>query len=415
MGVNEICRNARKASFILANISEKEKNDFLLLLAEKISEKRKEWLSANEEDLINAKENGLSLAMMDRLALNDKRVDDIVSSIREVVELPDPTGKILEEKTRPNGIRIVKVSVPLGVVGMIYEARPNVTVDAAVLCFKSGNVCVLRGGKEAIASNKAVVKIMRETLKEAGLPENCISLIEDVSHDSTNELMHCKEYVDVLIPRGGKGLIRAVKENSSVPVIITGEGVCHIYVDEDADLKMAARILYNAKCQRPSVCNAVECVVIHQNILKDFLDIAVPLLEEKNVELRADEKALAYLDEKAVMPSQDDYDTEYNDYILAIKTVSDLKEAIDFINAHSTRHSEAIMTSDLSKAERFMNYVDAAAVYVNASTRFTDGGEFGLGCEIGISTQKLHARGPMGLKELTGYKYKIYGNGQIRK
>ena len=315
---------------------------------------------------------------------------------------------------RPNGLIIGRRRVPLGVIAIIFEARPNVTVDAAALCLKSGNVCILRGGKEAIRSNRCVAELMRQALRSVGLPEDCISLVQDTSHETANELMHLDGYVDVLIPRGGAGLIRAVAKEASVPVIRTGEGVCHIYIDDEADLDMGARILFNAKCSRPSVCNAVECVLVHRDVAADFWKKALPLLDEKGVELRADPEALEILGTRAIPAEESDWDAEYDDYILAVKTVGGMDEAIDFINAHGTQHSEAIITKNYFKAQHFLDRVDAAAVYVNASTRFTDGGEFGLGAEIGISTQKMHARGPMGLEELTSCKYVIYGEGQVR-
>ena len=299
-------------------------------------------------------------------------------------------------------------------IAIIYEARPNVTVDAAALCLKSVNVCILRGGKEAIRSNRCAVELMRGALGAAGLPEDCINLVQDTSRESANELMHLNGYVDVLIPRGCAGLIRAVASQASVPVIRTGEGVCHVYVDSDADLDMAAEILYNAKCSRPSVCNAVECVLIHEAVAEAFLQKVVPLLDRHKVELRCDEASRTMLGERAVAAADADWDAEYDDYILAVRVVNSLDEAMEFIAAHGTQHSECIVTESYPKAQRFLNEVDAAAVYVNASTRFTDGGEFGMGAEIGISTQKMHARGPMGLEELTSYKYIVYGSGQVR-
>lgn len=317
-------------------------------------------------------------------------------------------------ETRPNGLIIGRRRVPLGVVAIIYEARPNVTVDAAALCLKSGNACVLRGGSEAIHSNMAAVEIMRKTLAEAGLPEDCTSLVQDTGRETANELMRLDKYIDVLIPRGGAGLIRSVAKNASVPVIRTGEGVCHVYIDREADLQMGAEILFNAKCSRPSVCNAAECVVLHRDIAREFLAVAVPLLDRHKVELRCDEEALALLGSRGVPATEDDWNAEYGDYTLAVHIVGSAEEAIEFINTHSTGHSESLVTRDYFTAQRFLDQVDAAAVYVNASTRFTDGGEFGLGAEIGISTQKMHARGPMGLEELTSCKYIIYGQGQVR-
>ena len=317
-------------------------------------------------------------------------------------------------ETRPNGLIIGRRRVPLGVIAIIFEARPNVTVDAAALCLKSGNACILRGGKEAIRSNRCAAELMSQALHTAGLPEDCISLVQDTSHETARELMHLNDFVDVLIPRGGAGLIRAVAKEASVPVIRTGEGVCHIYIDNEADLDMGARILFNAKCSRPSVCNAAECVLVHQDVAADFWKLALPLLNEKQVELRADAAAMEILGQRAVPAAESDWDAEYGDYILAVRTVRDMDEAVAFINRHGTGHSEAIITRNYFKAQHFLDYVDAAAVYVNASTRFTDGGEFGLGAEIGISTQKMHARGPMGLEELTSCKYVIYGEGQVR-
>ena len=379
-----------------------------------MSARQGEWLEANQLDIAAAKENGMRPAMLDRLTLTPERIGGIVDAVRHVCALPDPIGRVTKMETRPNGLIIGKRTVPLGVIAIIFEARPNVTVDAAALCLKSGNVCILRGGKEAFRSNLAVTKLMREALASVGLPEDCISLVQDTSRETANELMHLDQYVDVLIPRGGAGLIRTVAKESSVPVIRTGEGVCHIYIDAEADLDMGAKVLYNAKCSRPSVCNAVECVLIHEAVLEPFLTKAVPLLEEKNVELRCDGKALDILGDKAIPAVEADWDAEYDDYILAVRTVKNTQEALDFIAAHSTGHSEAIITNNYFTAQHFLDSVDAAAVYVNASTRFTDGGEFGLGAEIGISTQKMHARGPMGLEELTSSKYIIYGEGQVR-
>ena len=344
-----------------------------------------------------------------------------------VISLPDPIGVVDKMSTRPNGLVIGRRRVPLGVIAIIFEARPNVTVDAAVLCLKAGNTTILRGGKEAIRSNRAAVRIMQDALAEAGLPAGCISLVQDTSHDTANELMHMNEYVDVLIPRGGAGLIRSVVKNASIPVIRTGEGVCHVYIDSEADLDMGAKILFNGKCSRPSVCNAVECVLIHEAVAADFLPKAAKLLGEKKVELRCDGRALKIISGLAgsegsftwenctvTAAHESDWDSEYGDYILAVRIVDSYDEAVEFINAHGTQHSDCIITNNYFTAQHFLDQIDAAAVYVNASTRFTDGGEFGLGAEIGISTQKLHARGPMGLEELTSCKYVIYGEGQVR-
>ena len=405
---------AKEAARVLATAGTAKKNEALSAIADILSARQGEWLEANQLDIAAAKENGMRPAMLDRLTLTPERIGGIVDAVRQVIALPDPIGRVTKMETRPNGLIIGKRTVPLGVIAIIFEARPNVTVDAAALCLKSGNVCILRGGKEAFRSNLAVTKLMREALASVGLPEDCISLVQDTSRETANELMHLDQYVDVLIPRGGAGLIRTVAKESSVPVIRTGEGVCHIYIDAEADLDMGAKVLYNAKCSRPSVCNAVECVLIHEAVLEPFLTKAVPLLEEKNVELRCDGKVLDILGSKAIPAVEADWDTEYDDYILAVRTVKDTQEALDFIAAHSTGHSEAIITNNYFTAQHFLDSVDAAAVYVNASTRFTDGGEFGLGAEIGISTQKMHARGPMGLEELTSSKYIIYGEGQVR-
>jgi glutamate-5-semialdehyde dehydrogenase len=405
---------AKAASYVLATAETAKKNDALEAIASILTERQAEWLSANAEDVSAARAAGMRSAMLDRLTLTPERIAGIVDGVRQVAALPDPIGRMDKMECRPNGLLIGRRRVPLGVIAIIYEARPNVTVDAAALCLKSGNVCILRGGKEAIRSNQAAAKLMRQALSSAGLPEDCISLVQDTSHETANELMHLNDYVDVLIPRGGAGLIRAVAKEASVPVIRTGEGVCHIYIDDEADLDMGANILFNAKCSRPSVCNAVECVLVQEDVAADFWPKALPLLDQRGVELRADQQALALLGTRALPATESDWDAEYGDYILAVRTVKDTDEAIDFINRHGTGHSESIITRNPLKAQCFLDTVDAAAVYVNASTRFTDGGEFGLGAEIGISTQKMHARGPMGLEELTSCKYVIYGQGQVR-
>ena len=408
---------AREASVVLATAGTELKNKALKCIEKAILENKSEWLSANATDLENARAGGMRESMLDRLTLTAERIEKIAKSIEEIIALPDPIGAVVSENTRPNGIYIQKKRVPLGVIAIIYEARPNVTVDAAVLTLKSGNAVILRGGKEAINSNRAVVKIMQKALTEAGLPAECISLVQNTSRDSADELMHLNAYVDVLIPRGGRALIRNVAKNASVPVIRTGEGVCHVYIDADADIDMGVKVLYNAKCSRPSVCNATECVLVHEAVAERFLKAAVPALSEKNVELRCDEAAYEILKGEAIKTveaTDEDWDSEYGDYILAVKVVKDTKEAVEFIRLHGTQHSEAIITENAENAEYFLNEVDAAAVYWNASTRFTDGGEFGLGAEIGISTQKMHARGPMGLEELTSIKYVIKGNGQVR-
>lgn len=406
---------AKSAGRTLAIAGTARKNAALEAIAKVLTEQRDVWLSANTEDVAAAKEAGMRPAMLDRLTLTQERITGIVDGIRQVAALPDPIGTVTKMETRPNGLIIGRRRVPLGVIAIIYEARPNVTVDAAALCLKSGNACILRGGKEAIRSNRAVAELMRGALESAGLPADCISLVQDTSHETANELMHLTAYVDVLIPRGGANLIRSVAQNASVPVIRTGEGVCHVYIDSEADLDMGAKILYNAKCSRPSVCNAAECVLVAEDIAADFFKKAVPLLKAKNVELRCDNATLALVGGDGVAAQESDWDAEYDDYILAVHMVKNAAEAIDFINTHGTGHSESIITKNYFTAQHFLDAVDAAAVYVNASTRFTDGGEFGLGAEIGISTQKMHARGPMGLEELTSCKYVIYGEGQIRE
>lgn len=406
---------AKSAGRMLAIAGTIKKNAALESIAQVLTEKQGAWLRANAEDVASAKEAGMRPAMLDRLTLTQERITGIVNGIRQVAALPDPIGTVTKMETRPNGLIIGRRRVPLGVIAIIYEARPNVTVDAAALCLKSGNACILRGGKEAIRSNRTAAALMRGALESAGLPADCICLVQDTSHETANELMHLSAYVDVLIPRGGANLIRSVAQNASVPVIRTGEGVCHVYIDSEADLDMGVKILYNAKCSRPSVCNAAECVLVAEDIAADFFEKAVPPLKAKNVELRCDKTALALVGGDGIAAKESDWDAEYDDYILAVHVVKNAAEAIDFINAHGTGHSESIITKNYFTAQHFLDAVDAAAVYVNASTRFTDGGEFGLGAEIGISTQKMHARGPMGLEELTSCKYVIYGEGQIRE
>ena len=405
---------AKAASRVLMTASSGIKDRALLAIADKLVAESEKILIANSEDIAQAKENGMRDALIDRLMLTKERIDGIASGAREVVALPDPIGTVEDTVVRPNGLIIGKKTVPLGVIAIIYEARPNVTADAAALCLKSGNAAILRGGKEAFRSNAAIMEIMREAVVSAGLPADCVSLVHDTSRETARELMQLSEYVDVLIPRGGAGLIRSVVENSKVPVIQTGVGNCHVFIDETADIKMGADIIYNAKCQRPSVCNAAETMLVHRNIAKQFLPEAKKQLDKKNTEIRGCPETAAILGPSVVPAQESDWYTEYGDYILAVKVVSGIDEAIEHINKYNTGHSEAIVTNDYSNAQRFLNEIDAAAVYVNASTRFTDGGEFGLGAEIGISTQKMHARGPMGLKQLTSSKYIIYGNGQTR-
>ena len=405
--------NALKAKDFLSTVTTKQKNVALLEIAKGLRENCEIIIQENKIDIENAKKDGLPDGLVDRLMLDESRINAIADSVEQVAEIPDPCGEILSEYIKENGLKITKVSVPIGVIGIIYEARPNVTADAAVLCLKSSNAVILRGGKEAINSNMAIAGVMRAALKKCGFDENCIQLVTDISRESANEMMKMKGYLDCLIPRGGKGLIRSVVENSTVPVIETGSGNCHIFVDESADIDMAAKIIFNAKTQRIGVCNACESLVIHSGIIDKALPAIKALLDTKNVEMRGDERAM--LAAQGVLPASDeDFAEEYLDYIISVKTVDNLDEAIKHINRYSTKHSEAIITENEENARQFLARVDSAAVYVNASTRFTDGGEFGLGAEIGISTQKLHARGPMGLRELTTTKYLIYGNGQVR-
>ncbi|MCD7947942.1 MAG: glutamate-5-semialdehyde dehydrogenase [Oscillospiraceae bacterium] len=405
---------AKAAASVLAVTGTAKKNEALELIASALERRRGEILAANAADLEAARAANMRPSLLDRLSLSDERIGGIVEGVRQVAALPDPIGETVRMTTRPNGLTIGKRRVPMGVIGMIYEARPNVTVDAAVLCLKSGNACLLRGGKEAFQSNMAFVGVMRDALAEAGLPADCINLVQDVSRESATEMMHLTGYLDLLIPRGGAGLIRSVVENARVPVIETGIGVCHVYVDKDADLAMGAQIINNAKTTRPSVCNAAECLLVHAAVAEEFLPQAWALLRESNVELRGCAETQRILGDTVVPATEQDWDTEFGDYILAVKVVQNVQEAIAFINAHGSGHSECIVTSNYFTANEFLNAVDAAAVYVNASTRFTDGFEFGLGAEIGISTQKMHARGPMGLEELTSFKYVVYGTGQIR-
>ena len=404
---------ARKAARVLARAGTREKDEALEAVARSLLARQEEILEANARDMEEARASGMSQALLDRLELTTARIAGMADGVRQVAALPDPVGQMVKMGTRPNGLVIGRMRVPMGVIGIIYEARPNVTVDAAALCLKAGSACILRGGKEAFRSNEALIGVLRDALEEVNLPRDCAALVRDVSRQSAVELMNLTKYLDVLIPRGGRALIRAVAEQAKVPVIRTGEGVCHIYVDRDADLQMASEIVYNAKCSRPSVCNALECLIVHRAVARDFLPMAWEFLRAKHVEIRGCSETRSIL--RHAVPAQNtDWDAEFGDYILAVMVVGDVDEAMDFIAQHGTGHSEAIITENYTTAQRFLAEVDAAAVYVNASTRFTDGGEFGLGAEIGISTQKLHARGPMGLEELTSTKYIVYGSGQVR-
>lgn len=410
----EIGRRGSEAKYEAAALSTEKKNEVLIRCAEGLRKNTLMILDANAIDLSNAADNGISEGMQDRLRLTEARINAMAEGLEQISTLPDPIGEVIEEFDRPNGLHLKKVRVPMGVVGIIFESRPNVTADAFGLTFKSGNVAILKGGKEAVNSNVAIVSVLRNVLVAEGVNPDIVQLIEDNNRETTTRFMKLKEYVDVLIPRGGAGLIKAVVENSNIPVIETGTGNCHIYIDKEADIEKAVPILVNAKTQRISVCNAAESLVIHEAVADKFLPVLKAALDEKNVELRGDERVRDILGDCVIPATEEDYATEYLDYILSMKTVSSVEEAIAHINRYNTHHSECIVTENMDSAEKFLNGVDAACVYVNASTRFTDGFEFGFGAEIGISTQKLHARGPMGLRELTSYKYKIYGNGQIR-
>ncbi len=413
MTLLEIGQRAQSAARALAIAPQQARDAALAACAQALLDNQREILAQNELDLCAGRASGLTDAMLDRLALSAGRIQGMADGLLAVRALPDPLGRMLEQRTLPNGLRLEKISVPIGVLAVVYEARPNVTADSAALCLKSGNAVILRGGKEAIHSNTAIASALRAAIAQADLPQDSVQLITDTSRESAAELMRFNGYVDALIPRGGKGLIRAVVENASVPVIETGAGVCHVYVDKDAQLEMAVQIVFNAKTSRPSVCNACECVLVHEAIAASFLPAMAASLSTKNVEIRGDARTCALL--PTARPATDeDWGKEYNDYILAVKVVDSLKEAMEHIYRYGTKHSECIVTQNMDAAETFLRGVDAAAVYHNASTRFTDGGEFGLGAEIGISTQKLHARGPLGLRELTSMKYILHGNGQVR-
>lgn len=406
-------QKAKKAAFTLSNFSIGLKNDGLTKIAKRLVERKDDIIKANLVDVEAAKAKGVTKAMIDRLTLDEKRISQMAEGVMQVTSLPDPVGEVISMWKRPNGLKIGQQRVPLGVIGIIYEARPNVTVDAAALCLKAGNAVILRGGSEAINSNKAIVHVLNEALVETGFPEGTVQLVEDTSRETAVAMMKLNKYIDVLIPRGGAGLIQSVVQNSTVPVIETGVGNCHIYVDGEADFNMGERIIVNAKTSRPAVCNAAETLLVDEAVAAGFLPSALKALKDAGVEIRGCEKTRQIFPETKEAQEEDWY-TEYLDFILAVKVVKGIDEAIEHINKYGSKHSEAIITTNYNKSQRFLQEVDAAAVYINASTRFTDGFEFGFGAEIGISTQKLHARGPMGLKELTTIKYIIYGEGQIR-
>lgn len=413
MELIEICRRAKEAKYKVQDLTTKEKNKALLRVADGLIKDTKTILDANNADYEEGKLSGMHQGMLDRLKLDEKRIEAMAEGIREVCALEDPIGEVMESFKRPNGLKISKVRVPLGVIGIIYESRPNVTADAFALTFKAGNAVILKGGSDAINSNIAITNSIRNSLRSLNIEPDAVQLIENTDRQVTTKFMQMNDYVDVLIPRGSAGLIRAVVENSTIPVIETGTGNCHIYVDKDADFEKAIPIIVNAKTQRIGVCNAAESLIVHKDIKDSFLPLFEKAMKEHSVEIRADKDSIENFD-GAVPATEDDFYKEYLDYIISVKTVSDVDEAIDHINKYNTGHSESIITENKDAAKKFLKRVDAACVYVNASTRFTDGFEFGFGAEIGISTQKLHARGPMGLKELTSYKYQITGNGQIR-
>ncbi|NMD18644.1 MAG: glutamate-5-semialdehyde dehydrogenase [Synergistaceae bacterium] len=411
--LNKMGIKARNAAAVLAKSTDAQRIAALLRMSENLMDDTELILAANQEDLTAAAGTGMTQAMLDRLALTPKRVTVMAQALRETAALPDPLGEILWEDTRPNGLQIHRVSVPLGVIALIFEARPNVVSDAAGICLRAGNACILRGGKEALQSNLSIARSLRRALKETGLPEDCVQLVDNTSRESADALMRLSDYVDVLIPRGGQELIRRVVEHASVPVLETGEGVCHIYVDKDAEIGMAASIICNAKVSRPSVCNACECMLIHRDIAEKALPEIAKRLLEAGVVIKGDTESRA-IDSRIIPASQEDWGREYLNLTIACRVVAGLDEAMNHIARFGTGHSEAIITDSADAAATFMRQVDAAALYHNASTRFTDGGEFGFGAEIGISTQKLHARGPLGIKALTSYKYIITGNGQTR-
>ena len=411
--VEKLCRTADEIRFDVQKLSTEKKNEALLTAAKKLVERQEEILAANREDIAAGRASGMSEALIDRLTLNGRRIEQIAEGLRQVAELPDPVGEVMDEFVRPNGMKIRKVRVPMGVIGVIYESRPNVTADAFALCFKAGSAVILKGGSDAIHSNIAITDALRDSLADCGINPDAVQLVATTDRAATKELMTMRQYIDLLIPRGGAGLIRAVVENSRIPVIETGTGNCHVYVDKDADLEMAMKILINAKTQRIGVCNAAESLVVHKDVMDKFLPMLSAKMQEYKVLLRADESSrkLLPLSEAA---TEDDFGREYLDLILSVKTVGSVDEAIEHINRYHTGHSDCIVTENKEAAEKFLNEIDSACVYVNVSTRFTDGFEFGFGAEIGISTQKLQARGPMGLREITSYKYLVTGDGQVR-
>ena len=413
MNLEQLCKQAASVKYQVQKLSEAEKNSILLQAANELTAQSNYILTENEKDIKNGIEKGMPEGLLDRLKLTKERIEGIAEGLKQISELPDPIGEIMEQFERPNGLYIEKCRVPMGVIGIIYEARPNVTVDAFGLYFKTGNVVILKGGSDALYSNKALVEVLQSVLSKNNVPVEALSLITDTDRETATAFMKMDQYVNLLIPRGGAGLIKSVVQNSTIPVIETGTGNCHIYVDEEADLNMAVSIIFNAKTQRIGVCNACESLVIHEKVAQTLLPMLSKKLKEKNVAFHADSVSAPYI-EGAIPATEEDFGKEYLDYILSVKTVSDVDEAIAHINHYNTGHSEAIITNNKNTADKFLREVDAACVYVNASTRFTDGFEFGFGAEIGISTQMLHARGPMGLKELTSYKYYIRGNGQIR-
>ena len=411
--MRDFLEKAKQSSRIVATLGTANKNSILLQMADELVASNSLILEANALDMQFAKENNLSSAMQDRLFLNEKRVKDMAEAIRQIASQTEPVGRVLDGWVTKDDLNIQKVSIPIGVIGIIYESRPNVTSDTAALCFKSGNVCVLKGGKEAEHSNQAIAKILQNVLEKNNLPKEVISLLPDSSREGVAKLIKEDKFVDLIVPRGGETLIRFISENSSIPVIKHDKGVCHTYIDQDAAISKVANIVINAKCQRPSACNALETLLIHENIAPHLLNGLDEILKENNTTIKACSETLKYI--KAIPASEEDFDTEYLDNVLNIKIVKDISEAINHIAKYGSGHSEAILSENYTAINKFLNEVDAACVYANASTRFTDGGEFGLGAEVGISTNKLHSRGPMGINDLTTFKYKIYGNGQIRK